>query len=253
MASYHYLIKILQSLSSNRTATFSNYNEGRWHNRSLGGNGNVNREVQITIPNDITITSAKIVHQYATSVGNSTYCSVSANRVTIKNSDNTQLHYDNHTSGTGTVMANLSSTVVPGETLTCTFEIYFSSGAVPITAQNTSSATYSASASKTNVYLDLTCTIPPITDLLRAIEINAFAKIFNTTEVTADTPITLAPVQELGTAVGQMYTTTEENPNPYASSITSNTVGAVNFDTSYPLSSDIQQLITKMTDNYYAP
>lgn len=253
MASYHYLIKILQSLNSNRTVTYSNYNDGRWHSRSTGGGGNIGQEVQITIPNDITITSAKIVHQYATSVGNSTYCSVSANRVTIKNSNNTELHYDNHTSGTGTVMANLSSTVVPGETLTCTFEIYFSYASVPVSAQNTSSVTYSASASKTNVYLDLTCTIPTITDLLRAIEINAFAKIFNTTEVTTGTPIARAPVQELGTAVGQMYATTAENPNPYSTSITSNKVGAVNFDTSQPLSSDIQQLITKMTNNYYAP
>jgi len=82
--------------------------------------------------------------------------------------------------------------------------------------------------------------IPTLESTITAAELNAFAKIFDTTTVSVGSNITRAAWQAIGTAIGTMTTTW--NGSTHATAVT--------FDSTKPLSSNLQSIITNMTDKF---
>ena len=82
--------------------------------------------------------------------------------------------------------------------------------------------------------------IPALETTITASTLNKFAKIFNTSTVSAGDNITRSPWQAIGTAIGTMKTTWNGSTN----------ATAVTFDSTKPLSSNLQSVITNMTDKF---
>lgn len=85
------------------------------------------------------------------------------------------------------------------------------------------------------------CTVPTTETTITAEKLNEFANIFGTTTVTVGNNIIKSPWQEIGTAVGTMTTTRNGNTN----------ATAVTFDNTKPLSTNLNSVITNMTNNYF--
>ena len=192
--------------------------------------------VTFNIPNGIDITEAYCYHTCSTSTSSSSnVASISSTSAwtDFKDSNNNKTRLYN--SGNSSVMTN-----IPDPNTTFTIEC---AGQVGVYWNDASAPNTQCSLTQTftfNPYLRLKVTIPTIETVITAEKLNAFAAILNTSTVTIGDTIVRAPWQAIGTAIGTMKTAIDGNSN----------ASAVTFDSTKPLSSNLQSVITNMTDKY---
>ncbi len=188
------------------------------------------------IPDGIIFTEAIIGHTWSNYGNRTTYATITGNNGQTNFSDSNGNSQSLYGSGNTEVLSNLP---IAGEQIT-----FSCIGRLNVTWLNTAATGTNQSANgsfRFNPYLQLTIELPNSETTITAATLNSLASILGTTTVTVGDNITLSPWQEIGTAIGNM-----------TSSATSTTPSgtAVTFDTTMPLASNLNSVLTNMENKY---
>ena len=190
----------------------------------------------VTVPSGLTYTGAWL-YQTLT-------CSSVIHHTTVSGNAESKVTWTNYDSGYKSNTPYYAiSTPAAGTTVTVTYRLYVGSASYDTSK---SFADYSFTSSH-HAWLCLQVNLPTISSVLTASEVNTLATILNATTVTQGSAITRAGPQSIGTNIGSKVFTTW---NKKDASNNSTAVAAVTFDSTKPLSSNINSVITKLTDSY---